>query len=182
MDGTGGELLSGALGLAMEPRRALLDDDHHPAFLHPARTVLVLLADTPERDGVRLSAAALLESMEPALVVPPDRVRERLSSRVAEVLEAAPHPIPGEDPGATLERLVTAPPELARLVLAERLDQVRHLHLHPQREFRARVHQETGSLWLPVARRVDPRLARRFEWWWSRVPPGAGPDPRNRRT
>src|SRR5690606_1680290 len=34
-----------ALRLALGRRAALLSDDHHPQFLHPARTALILLED-----------------------------------------------------------------------------------------------------------------------------------------
>ncbi|MEJ2679722.1 MAG: hypothetical protein P8174_11725, partial [Gemmatimonadota bacterium] len=54
---------------AMAPRVAALED-HHPDFLHPARTVLVLLLDAGVRDAVLLSAAAFCESHRPALAVP----------------------------------------------------------------------------------------------------------------
>ena len=55
-------LLSRAHALAMEPRVAALADDHHPLYLHPGRTVLVLLRDAEVRDVVLLATAAVTES------------------------------------------------------------------------------------------------------------------------
>ena len=37
------DLVSRAYALAMKPRIALLEDDHDPAYLHPGRSILILL-------------------------------------------------------------------------------------------------------------------------------------------
>ena len=39
------DLVSRAYALAMNPRVAALENEHHPAYLHPGRSVLVLLLD-----------------------------------------------------------------------------------------------------------------------------------------
>lgn len=56
-----------ALDTAMRPRSERLDDDHHPDYLHPARTVLILLEDAGVVDPATLSAAALTETLRPEL-------------------------------------------------------------------------------------------------------------------
>src|SRR5690606_23693979 len=51
--------LEQALKIAMRPREERLPDDHHPDFLHPGRTVLILLEDLGITDAAILSAGAL---------------------------------------------------------------------------------------------------------------------------
>ncbi len=163
--GVAGKLLERALALALEIRVGSLPDDHHPALLHPGRTVLVLLGDTPERDEGRLAAAALAESLDPSLAVEVGEARRRLGGTVADFLEGVPGRCGSGGPGGLLEELLCAPVERTRVALAERLDHLRHLHLNPDPEVRVRWHSETVEVWLPVAPRVDEVLARRYAWW-----------------
>jgi hypothetical protein len=51
------------------------------------------------------------------------------------------------------------------LALAERLDHARHLHLR-EPAVRAGFHRSVGEIYLPIAHRTHPRLARRYDWWW----------------
>ena len=68
--------------LAMEPRIDALEDDHHPAYLHPGRCALVLLQDVGPVDVSILALAMLHESTDRALRAPDVRVRE--AGRVAD--------------------------------------------------------------------------------------------------
>jgi (p)ppGpp synthase/HD superfamily hydrolase len=153
--------LGRALELAMEVRRVALADDHDPAYLHPGRTVLILLQDTPERDPGHLAAAALVESEEPALRVAVREIHDIVGQEVADLAAGVPIP-PGED---LLERLLEVPSEVARIALAERLDHLRHLHLEADPARRIRMHREAEEIYAPLAGRVDPVLARRYAWW-----------------
>jgi hypothetical protein len=146
---------------AMEPRVEALDD-HHADFLHPARTVLVLLLDAGVRDGVLLSAGALCESRRPALAVPVDQVVERRGAAVGRLLEAVPSPeVSGEQ---LLEDLVASPADVLLLAVAERLDHARHLHLAPREEWSA-FHATACGAYAVAARRASPRLAGRYGFW-----------------
>lgn len=154
-------LLVRAHGLAMEPRVRLLDDDHHPAYLHPGRTALVLLRDADVRDGGVLAAGSLLETRDAPLRVVPDRVRDKMGAEVAALVEAAPAP---GSPGLA-EALVTASRAVCLASLAEHLDQLRHLHVRgPEPDWAERL-EEVEAVWLPVARRAHPRLAVRYGHW-----------------
>ena len=150
-----------ALELAMEIRRSVLADDHDPGYLHPGRTVLILLQDTPERDPQQLAAAALLDSEEPGLRVAAEDIHRVVGQQIADVVAGIPMP-PGED---LLERLLDAPSARARIALAERLDHLRHLHLEADPARRVRLHREAEEIYAPLAGRVDPVLARRYAWW-----------------
>ena len=157
----GVELLSRAHALAMEPRTEALDDDHHPAYLHPGRTALVLLRDAEVRDARVLAAATLVESRDGALRVEEARVRARLGEGMADLVAAVP--APGSE--GLAEALVTAPEEVRLVALAEHLDHLRHLHVRgraPDWEERA---AEVEAVWLPMAGRTHERLAGRYRHW-----------------
>jgi (p)ppGpp synthase/HD superfamily hydrolase len=154
------DLVSRAHALAMPPRIEALDDDHHPAYLHPGRAALLLLRDVGPLPGATLAAAAVHETVDEALRVPLETVRRELGETVADIVASLPGP--GDE--RLLERLVTLDEQARIAALAERLDQLRHAHLRPDIDWRA-AHEEAGAVWLPVAERTHPRLADRFRHW-----------------
>ncbi|HEY8468783.1 MAG TPA: hypothetical protein VIL18_04030 [Longimicrobiales bacterium] len=155
-------LLDRAFRLAMEPRGRLLCDDHHPDFLHPGRTVLILLEDVGCRDPLTLAAGAVCETLRPELAVPANEIRAALGPAVHSLVAAVPVPaLVGDE---LLEQLVTGDHAARLVALAERLDHARHLHLRPRAEWAA-FHGVTCEAYLPVALRTDATLARRFRWW-----------------
>jgi (p)ppGpp synthase/HD superfamily hydrolase len=158
----GHALLDRAFRLAMEPRGRMLTDDHHPDFLHPGRTVLILLEDVGCRDPLTLAAGAVCETLRPELAVPVAEIRALLGPAVHSLVAAVPVPAHAGD--ELLEQLVTGDHEARLVALAERLDHARHLHLRPRTEW-AEFHGVTCEAYLPVALRTDPALARRFRWW-----------------
>ena len=60
VDRSGLDLIGTAIKAAMAPRLAAIDDDHDPDYLHPGRTIVVLLDEsvwpTPWRSPRRLSS------------------------------------------------------------------------------------------------------------------------------
>ena len=114
-----------------------LASDLDPDFLHPGRTVLILLDDVRERDVFVLAAGALAESRNAELRLSPDAAEEILGDAAGlwralpsvewnRVSEAAV-PQGGQDAGDTdderiLEELVSAP-------LAVQRKQMRHWSL-----------------------------------------------------
>ncbi|NIR34756.1 MAG: hypothetical protein GWN71_01690, partial [Gammaproteobacteria bacterium] len=149
------EALGRAFGLAMAPRLEALDDDHHPAYLHPGRSALILLRDVGAVDVSVLILACLHESVDESWRVPPEEIQATLGA--AAVRAMASIPLPGDERLA--ERLLTLGPGLSLAAVAERLDHLRHLH---QREdlldLWAGTYEEVVATWLPFARRVHPRL------------------------
>jgi hypothetical protein len=150
--------IHGAVSDALLVRDRAIEHDHDPRYLHPARTVLILLADAQCRDADTLAAAAFAESIasdpraDPACLSPDAR------TLLADV------PLPDDDDDALVERLVTAPPAAALIAVAERLDHARHLHLMkdvPVAQFYAGI----VAAYLPVAQRISLPLARRLERW-----------------
>lgn len=150
-----------ALDLAMEPRVASIDDDHDAAYLHPGRTVLVLLHDVGDVPVEALCAAAVHESERADLRVSLDAVRRALAGDVAETVAALP--LPGDE--RLLERLVTLDRPSLLAALAERLDQLRHAHLRDDPGWWRTIFDEAEAVWVPVAERTHPRLSDRFGHW-----------------
>ncbi len=155
-------VVSSAHALAMEHRAGALGDDRHPAFLHPGRSVLILLRDVGCRDPVMLAAVAVVESEDAELRVPPALVRSVLGDDVAALAEAVP--MPGAE--SLAYDLVTAEERVRLVALAERLDHLRHGHLRDaERAWRAAAHHQAVAVYLPVAHRTHPRLAQRYGHW-----------------
>jgi (p)ppGpp synthase/HD superfamily hydrolase len=154
--------LSRAHALAMQPRLAALEDEHHPLFLHPGRTVLVLLRDVSCVDAALLAAAALVESEDAELRVAAPAIRDAFGCEIAELVAAVPTP----GTASLAEALVTADERVRLLALAERLDHLRHAHLREADErWRIAAHAEAVAIYGPVAERTHPRLARRYAHW-----------------
>jgi hypothetical protein len=154
------DLVGRAYALAMAPRIDALDDDHHPAYLHPGRSVLLLLRDVGPLPGETLAAAAAHETVDEGMRVTAAVLRADLGEGVAGLVASLP--LPGD---ARLAEILVALEEEARLAaLAERLDQVRHAHLRSDVGWRA-AHDEVEAVWLPVAERTHARLADRFRHW-----------------
>ncbi len=156
-------LLLNAHDLAMAVRDGRVSDDHHPDYLHPGRTALVAMTDGEVRDPDPLRAVMLFDSMRPELTPP--------SADVAVVCGSGVEVIRASFPGADLplervvEELLGLERDAAVCVLAEALDHARHVHLGGDRNrMRATLHRvERG--YRPVAERVCPALASRFDHW-----------------
>lgn len=166
VDAEGVDLLSRAHAVAMAPRVAALDDDHHPLYLHPGRTVLVLLRDAGVTEPRLLAAAALVESEDTDLRVDPSAVTgseaaSSLGDRVWDLVRA----VPSADSETLAEDLVTAALDVRLLAVAERLDHLRHAHLRGDAEWRTAIHAQAVAVYQPIAERTDPRLAGRYRHW-----------------
>lgn len=148
--------------LAMTPRVEVLDDDHHPAYLHPGRSALILLRDVGRVDVSVLVVAALHESLDAHLRVGPEEIEERVGSAALEALASIPRP--GDE--RLVERLLGLGPGLSLAAVAERLDHLRHLHVRDDlMDVWADSYDEVLEAWLPFARRVHPKLAVRYAHW-----------------
>jgi (p)ppGpp synthase/HD superfamily hydrolase len=152
------ETIVSALTLVMDLRADALADDHHPAFLHPGRTALVLLDDADVREGTLIAAGCALDSEHRELRVQPELLPENVREIVATI------PVPDGSGDELFELLLSADRSVQLVALAERLDYARHLHLTPAGEWR-RFHELAREVYLPVAARAHPLLERRFGWW-----------------
>jgi hypothetical protein len=144
-----------AIALSLAFRDRLVADDHDPRYLHPARTIRILIADAGCADATALAAAAFHDTIDTGLVPdpPPD-----LHAFLAGL------PAPHEPADRLLETLVSAEPGAAVVALAESLDHARHAHLRPDIDRDATL-AAVRHAYIPAARRLAPLIARRFERW-----------------
>jgi (p)ppGpp synthase/HD superfamily hydrolase len=80
--------------------------------------------------------------------------------------------LPRPDSPDLVEALVTADPDTAAILLAEWLDQLRHVRLWAPEDRVEEAHRLTREVYLPVAERGHETMARRFGWWLRRVAGG----------
>jgi len=161
MDNPGIDLVGTAIETAMAPRLAVIDDDHHPDYLHPGRTVVILLDDVRFTDPVALAAASLLDTRRDDLEVPDGEVTERVSSEVTAFRSA----VPRAGSVTLLEDLLASEPEVVVVALAERLDQVRHAHLWGDLSEAPALYEEASEVYWKMAERTHTRLAARYAVW-----------------
>lgn len=153
---TDAAIVRGALAESLTLRDDRVEDDHDPRYLHPARTIRILIADGDCRSVDALAAAAFVDTIDPALV-PPAPV-----SRLRTIAYSVPRP--GHEGEQLLERLVTADLDTGLIAVAERLDHARHLHLRSDLDWRS-FHTEVRNTYVPAARRFSALIARRLERW-----------------
>lgn len=161
LDPRGLELLSKTMQTAMAPRVAIIEDDHHPEYLHPGRSVLILLDDVGLVDPVALCAACVLDTRRYDLEATDHVVSEQVSPDVAEFRSV----VPRSGSETLLEDLLVSEPTVVLVALAERLDQVRHAHQWGDWPAARIAHQEASEIYLKVAERAHARLASRYANW-----------------
>jgi len=155
-------LLADSFLEGMRHRARVIPDDHHPDYLHPARTALILLDDMEVRDPAVLSAAVLSDTSRPDLAATEAEVLRIAGPEAARIAGSLP---PGSaDPRDLTETLVTAPPGVLALYLAGQLDHARHLHLGDPAGW-LQGYERVIAFFLPLAQRCHPLLAMRFERW-----------------
>lgn len=158
VDAEGVALIERVHRVAMTARDAQTDDQHHPEYLHPGRSALILLQDLGETDPLTLAASLVVDSMSPAWTPTDDKVDDE---RLNEIRRS----IPMSGAVDLAERLVVGDDRVRRVALAERLDHLRHAHLWADMEARRRAHDEAVAVYAPVADRTHPDLSRRYAWW-----------------
>lgn len=156
-------LIRTAFEAAMEPRRQRVPDDHHPDYLHPARTALILMDDARVADAAVLAMALFAETRDPSLAAPTGTIQQ-VDPVVAEAVAGIP--IPAREAERLVESLLALSPDQALVAVAERIDHARHLHLRDRDEW-AVYHGTTCAAYAPVAGRVHPALGGRLDWWCS---------------
>ena len=161
MDSSGRHLIRSAIEAAMAPRLAVIDDDHDHDYLHPGRTVVILLDDVGLADPVALAAACLLDTRRLELEAPDDEI----SAHVSPAVTAFRNEVPRSGSETLLEDLLASGPDVVLVALAERLDQVRHAHLWGNLPEARAAHQEASDVYMKMAERTHAQLAARYTSW-----------------
>ncbi len=154
------EMVDAALTASLGHRDALLADDHDIDALHPGRTVLILVDDARMVDAELLATAALLESVRLDMRVPAGL---RVATGAGWASRGMPTPLDVSVDDLVEAMLALTGDELD-VVLAERLDHARHLHLRPRGEWASGLAIEEG-VYLGLASRRGGLLGRRYERW-----------------
>ena len=158
VDDAGRSLIEQAFRAAMVPRLKAVPDDHHPDYLHPGRTTVILLDDVGLGEPVALAAACLVDTQRPELEPSNRDLLDRVGPEVLDFRERVPRA--GSE--RLLEDLLASEPQVALVALAERLDHLRHAHLWGDLEAARVAHAEGSGVYLAVAERTHPLLARRY--------------------
>ncbi len=161
IDAEGRRLVGAAFRVAMTPRLAVIEDDHHPDYLHAGRCAIVLLDDVALFEPVALAAACLLDTRRPALEVSDEDVVAAVSGEVVAFRSLVPRA--GSE--RLLEDLLTQERAVVLVALAERLDHLRHAHLWGETGEARKAHEEASRVYLPIAERAHAVLARRYRHW-----------------
>ena len=161
VDRSGRDLIGTAIEAAMARRLVVIDDDHDPDYLHPGRTVVVLLDDVGLADPVALAAASVLDTRRDDLEPPDREVTEQVSAAVTAFRNA----VPRSGSVTLLEDLLASEPDVVLVALAERLDQIRHAHMWEDLAEARAAHQEASEVYLKMAERAHARLASRYTQW-----------------
>jgi (p)ppGpp synthase/HD superfamily hydrolase len=158
VDDAGRSLIEQGFRVAMVARLEVISDDHHPDYLHPGRTAAILLDDVGLNEPVALAAACLLDTQRPELEPTNPYVLDRVGQEVLDLRESVPRP--GSE--RLLEDLLGSGPQVVLVALAERLDHLRHAHLRGDLEAARVAHAEGSAVYLALAERTHPLLARRY--------------------
>ncbi len=161
VDRSGRDLIRTAIEAAMTRRLVVIDDDHDPDYLHPGRTVVVLLDDVGLADPVALAAASVLDTRRDDLEPPDSEVTEHVGAAVTAFRNA----VPRSGSVTLLEDLLASEPHVVLVALAERLDQVRHAHMWGDLVEARAAHEEASGVYLKMAERAHARLAARDTQW-----------------
>jgi hypothetical protein len=174
-------------------------DEEDPAWLHPGRVVLLARVDAEITDPAVLAVAAGLDQAFFPWTAPGARAAldavgfpflegEGLPTRLPQGIfgggvgdarpgDGASAPEVADAFDAWLTDAALLDPVWGAVLLADALDHLRHLHMHPDRGVRVRGGVFARDLLLPLAERFSGSphgrtLHRRIRWWVRRVQPG----------
>jgi hypothetical protein len=146
--------------LAMAVRDRAVPDDHDPDYLHPGRSALVAMTDGGVLDARTLETVIVFDSLRGDLAPADESV---CGAEIVAVRAALPRG--SMSPGQIKEVLLDLDGPVAIGVLAEALDHARHAHLGEDPVVMGEVLSQVERAYHPVAGRVSPPLAARFEHW-----------------
>jgi guanosine-3',5'-bis(diphosphate) 3'-pyrophosphohydrolase len=151
-------ILPAAVALAAEVHHGQCRDEGTPYIEHPIRVALIAARELRIEDPDLLAAAYLHDTIEDAgnPQAIRSRIREEFGERVLAIVEtltkSADESVPKEQRDREYhERLLTAPPEVQALKIADRLDNTRFLIHSPDSKKRSTYLRETEEKYLPLA-------------------------------
>ena len=164
------EMVSAAYSLAEKAHDGQTRDEGTPYILHPLR-VAAFLAELGHRDPELLAAALLHDTLEDSDLTEGE-IEAKFGGRVAALVRTLTKPYIPSLPRIERDRLyysqlASAPRDALVIKLADRLDNVRYLHLSPVRGKASAYLRETEERYLPLARKVGGPVAKALLSWWE---------------
>ena len=138
-----------------------------PYVVHPVRAALILALEVKVRDPELLSAALLHDVLEDTYMTA-DVLELLVGKRVTGIVRVLTTPEDAEGKRRYLEALKEAPPEVRLVKLADRLDNVRGLHLVDELARQRKYLRETREHFLPLAEATHAYLAAELAVWCER--------------
>lgn len=158
------DFLKKALDFAFNVHKNQKRDEGAPYILHPF-SVALYLADKMQIGDVEIIASALLHDViEDDPRVNKEVLKDEFGERVAGYVSLlSKNKVPGIDKAEIrrvyYEKLKTAPVEVLRIKIADRLDNIRFLHKNPYKDKIRRYVAETRKVYLPMAKDFFPTMA-----------------------
>ncbi len=156
--------LKKALDFAWDVHKNQKRDEGAPYILHPF-SVALYLAEKMQIGDVEVIASALLHDViEDGPHVNKEVLKNEFGEKVAGYVSLlSKNKVPGIDKSEIRrnyhEKLKTAPVEVLRIKIADRLDNIRYLHKNPYREKIKRYVAETRKVYFPMAKDFFPTMA-----------------------
>lgn len=153
-----------ALDFAFKVHKNQTRDEGAPYILHPF-SVALYLAEKMQIGDVNLIASALLHDViEDSPRVNEEILRIEFGEKVAGYVSLlSKHKVPGIDKSEIRrlyhEKLKTAPVEVLKIKIADRLDNIRFLHKNPYKDKIRRYVAETREVYFPLAKDFFPVMA-----------------------
>jgi SAM-dependent methyltransferase len=174
------DLIEKAYHFAEESHRGQQRDEGTDYIIHPLRVACILLDELKITDSNVLCMALLHDVLEDCQV-DYTNLEETFGESIASMVKVLTkedrnrYPSKEERNEEYLKRIKQAPQEIQLIKLADRLDNIRYLHLSPSQEKQLKYYRETCEKYLPLAKEVSSYLYNQMTTWangfWkSRVP------------
>ena len=156
--------LKKALDFAYDVHKNQKRDEGAPYILHPFSVALYLAEKMQIGDVEMLASALLHDVIEDGPQVNEQLLTSEFGDKVAGYVSLlSKNKVPGIDKSEIRrlyhEKLKTAPIEVLRIKMADRLDNIRYLHKNPYKDKIKRYVEETRKVYLPVAKDFFPTIA-----------------------
>ena len=163
-------LLEKAYHFAEESHRGQQRDEGTDYIIHPLRVACILLDELKIMDSNVLCAALLHDVLEDCQVdyaALEETFGEPIAGMVKMLTQEAINRYSSKEERdrVYLERIWQAPREIQLIKLADRLDNIRYLHLSPSQEKQLKYYRETCEKYLPLAKEVSPYLYDQMTTW-----------------
>lgn len=153
-----------ALDFAFDVHKNQKRDEGAPYILHPFHVALYLAEKMQIGDADIIASALLHDVIEDGPQVNEQVLKNEFGDKVAGYVSLlTKNKVPGIDKSEIRRvyhtKLKTAPVEVLKIKIADRLDNIRFLHKNPYKEKIKRYVAETREVYLPLAKDFFPAMA-----------------------